>query len=44
MKKEYSSPDFELMKFDFESVLEERHGVNHSKGEIGEEGGNEGFD
>ncbi|MBQ1349525.1 MAG: hypothetical protein IIY61_02585 [Ruminococcus sp.] len=45
MKKEYSSPDFELTRFDFESILEEGgHGIVHSKGEVGEGDGNEGFD
>lgn len=43
MKKEYETPDFELMKLCFESVLEE-HLIQHSNGEGYAEGGDEGQD
>ena len=32
MRKEYETPDFELTKLNFESILEE-HYIEHSKGE-----------
>lgn len=43
MRKEYETPDFELTKLNFESILEE-HYIEHSKGEGFAEDGNEGQD
>lgn len=43
MRKDYDSPEFELKKFDFESILEE-HYIEHSKGEGFADGGDEGRD
>lgn len=43
MKKSYESPDFELTKLNFESILEE-HLIEHSIGEGFADGGDEGRD
>lgn len=40
MKKRYDSPEFELVKFQFESILEER--IHHSIDETGKTIGGEG--
>lgn len=45
MKKYYETPDIELMKFSFESILEgDDHYIQHSIGEGYAEGGDEGRD
>lgn len=43
MRKLYDAPDFELIKFSFESILEE-HLIEHSIGEGFADGGDEGRD
>ena len=43
MKKQYSEPEFDLLQFKFETILEE-HLIEHSKGEIGVADGDEGLD
>ena len=43
MRKEYETPDFELTKLNFESILEE-HLIEHSIGEGYAESGDEGQD
>lgn len=43
MRKEYETPDFELTKLNFESILEE-HYIEHSKGEGYAVSGDEGQD
>ena len=45
MKKKYDSPDFELLKFSFESILiEDDKYIVHSWGEDDASGGEEGRD
>lgn len=46
MKKEYQTPDFEVTKFVFSSLLSDdpEHVLNMSTGEIGKESGGEGLD
>lgn len=42
MKKDYSSPEFDLMKIKFDSIMSQR--MPHSNPEGFEEGGSEGPD